>query len=253
MSDEYEWKFGDWLENDAKERCRIIDITADLERVQVRVIFNNGSISPWCNACCFTHLPNCDSWNWQPPLQLKEGCWYERRDGEIVGPCKNGTGKDGPWLITPHWYRDDGTNTWEPSHLVREVSAPTPPAPIEPPPGYRLLSGDEVIADGDFYLSKNGCWFDSTSIGALVKSQIEPNNARAYARKLPPKYRPFKDASEFEPHRAKYVKSGNIVSLVLGYDNRCIVTVHQRSNVSFDAAFNLYTFENGEPFGVREQ
>jgi hypothetical protein len=202
-----------------------------------------------------TYLPDCDSWNL--PLQLREGAWYKRRDGEIVGPLE--TNRHHAYCFkyellqvgTPCTVTINGRHSLEieesPFDLIREVSAPTPP--IEPPEGYRLLSGDDVIADGDFYLSKNGCWYDSTSIGALVKSQIAPNNARAYARKIVPKYRPFANAEEFEPHRDRWYRRKDLKNIIK-------TSEYGESHIdgwTYQNAFIRLEFENGEPFGVREQ
>jgi hypothetical protein len=77
------------------------------------------------------HLPDCTGFDWvyTPKLQLREGAWYERNDGKIVGPClsyhENGQ-PDRKWNVSPFWYRDDGTNCYKDSYLIREVEPPQP-------------------------------------------------------------------------------------------------------------------------------
>ena len=248
MSDHI-WKIGDWC-HFGGNRCLVVNTTED------DLIYVNSEMSiVYQNAKSLaTYLPDCDSWNL--PLQLREGAWYERRDGEIVGPLKKLDCLPFEFAVVvdeiskDSWRRNGRYNahdTISNLDLIREVPAPAPP--IEPPEGYRLLSGDDVIADGDFYLSKNGCWYDSTSIGALVKSQIAPNNARAYARKIVPKYRPFANAEEFEPHRDRWYRRKDLKNIIK-------TSEYGESHIdgwTYQNAFIRLEFENGEPFGVREQ
>jgi hypothetical protein len=79
------------------------------------------------------HLPDCTGFDWMPApkLQLREGAWYERKDGKIVGPCK--VDPEQPNRYGYKWnagcwrYRDDGKNDLcETEHLVREVEPPQP-------------------------------------------------------------------------------------------------------------------------------
>ena len=78
------------------------------------------------------HLPDCTGFDWVPPpkLQLREGAWYERRDGVIVGPCKPNTDYDRderPWVVGDYVYANDGTNNAKTHcHLIREVDPPKP-------------------------------------------------------------------------------------------------------------------------------
>lgn len=64
-------------------------------------------------------------------LQLREGAWYEREDGEVVGPCKLYAGAVmlglvAKWRIDPLWYDDHGQNTDPKYRLIREVDPPKP-------------------------------------------------------------------------------------------------------------------------------
>ncbi len=79
------------------------------------------------------HLPDCTGFDWvpKPKLQLREGAWYGRKDGRIVGPCKVDTeqpnGYGYKWCVGPWRYRDDGTNNVDAiNHLIREVEPPKP-------------------------------------------------------------------------------------------------------------------------------
>lgn len=79
------------------------------------------------------HLPGCTGFDWvpTPKLQLREGAWYERADGKIVGPCepyKNPSwAPEANWKVACRWYSDDGKNPAPETNLVREVDPPQPP------------------------------------------------------------------------------------------------------------------------------
>ena len=69
-----------------------------------------------------------------------------------------------------------------------------------------------------------------------------------------PKYRPFANAAEYEPHRSKWVQrqrdsgwSGNC--LVVAYDDEGIDLCTYDG--TWQAAFENLRFEDGTPFGVR--
>jgi hypothetical protein len=78
------------------------------------------------------HLPDCTGFDWVPPpkLQLREGAWYERKDGKIVGPCepyKNPSwAPEANWEVAGRWYSDDGKNPAPETNLIREVEPPQP-------------------------------------------------------------------------------------------------------------------------------
>jgi hypothetical protein len=69
----------------------------------------------------------------EPKLQLREGAWYQRIDGTIVGPVEkyefhgNILQFKPKWKISPVWYDDEGRNTGCKSNwLVREFEPPQP-------------------------------------------------------------------------------------------------------------------------------
>jgi len=126
--------------------------------------------------------------------------------------------------------------------------------PIEPPPGYRLMNDDEIVESGDMSLSKNGCWFASVSLGMSVRALIAEKAAIAYARKLPPKYRPFRDDAEFGSHRDRWLRPKGNARLrykVCEYDDTYIWT-RSGFGETFADAFKLREFADGTPFGVLE-
>lgn len=140
------------------------------------------------------HLPDCTGFDWvpKPKLQLREGAWYERKDGKVVGPCKpyDDEQTDGLWSMGGCWYRDDGSTPHEPWHLIREVEPPKPPEP---------------------------------------------------------KYRAFKNAEEFKPHRDKWwkYKDGDVIWPPACYSDEGYC------DTDWDYCFVNQVFDDGTPFGIR--
>jgi hypothetical protein len=104
------------------------------KNTRVRYYRANGRFDQFkpCLKDIAEHLPDCDSFEWVPTskLQLREGAWYERKDGKIVGPCRKSGLDDLPWFFGNFFYRNDGTNNatdW--CCLIREVEPPQPPQP----------------------------------------------------------------------------------------------------------------------------
>lgn len=63
----------------------------------------------------------------EKPLQLREGGWYQRRDGKVVGPAKLlDPDTDHPWKVDAYWYSDSGAEySYRGNYgLIREVPAP---------------------------------------------------------------------------------------------------------------------------------
>lgn len=117
------------------------------------------------------HLPDCDSFTWvpKPTLQLREGAWYRRNDGEVVGPCAQNLMSstfDRPWDVGGFLYAHDGTNSIPTSHLLEEVPDPTPK------PVYRPFAGAaEFAPHRDRWIQRfygDGCFkvvaYDETSV-----------------------------------------------------------------------------------------
>jgi hypothetical protein len=63
------------------------------------------------------------------PLKLREGAWYERRDGKVVGPAKKHNHEYFPYICGHRAYKSDGRyslhNTCD-VDLIREVDPPKP-------------------------------------------------------------------------------------------------------------------------------
>lgn len=92
-----------------------------------------------------------------------------------------------------------------------------------------------LYMDGSYVLGKE-CTFD------LVEQHAEP------------KYRPFANRHEFEPHRDKWFVSKNkdgYLVRVASYDDCLLIFTGSIVPKTFEEAFKLVTFEDGSPFGVR--
>jgi len=183
------------------------------------------------------------------PLKLREGGWYERRDGTVVGPAKKQNHEWFPFTCGDSAYMDDGryaSSGFCDVDLIREVDPPKPT--IDPGDGWRLLGDDEERKDGDEFLSTNGVW---------LKSYPKSNRADhcPYRRRIKQTYRPYKDAAEFYPDRGRWIMSKREDS----HGERLKVTVYNDSHVSFNSEvgesyrrlLNEFVFENGDPCGVR--
>jgi hypothetical protein len=106
------------------------------------------------------HLPDCTGFDWvpAPKLQLREGAWYERKDGKIVGPCepyKNPSwAPEAKWEVCGRWYSDGGKNPAPETNLVREVEPP--------PPKYRPFK------DAEEFKPFRDSWLMSTGTDAIT-------------------------------------------------------------------------------------
>ena len=124
--------------------------------------------------------------------------------------------------------------------------------PIEPPEGYRLMNGDEMVLDGDLYLH-NGEWKVSEAAGkALVCNMVNKlkyDPIKAYARKSELKYRPFKNGDEFKPFRERWWRYKDIDG---DAQIRPPATYNQYSQDgrSWKQRFSEIEFEDGSPFGM---
>lgn len=63
-----------------------------------------------------------------------------------------------------------------------------------------------------------------------------------------PKFRPFANAAEFEPHRNRWLLSGSERLKVIWYSD---VNMCSTKFWCWKEAFHKFTFEDGTPFGVR--
>ena len=124
-----------------------------------------------------------------------------------------------------------------------------PPKPIEPPPGYRLMGNDEIVKDGDKYLSGED-WYYANVHGDTVE-KLKHSSTLAYARKIEPQYRPFANAAEFKPFRDKWwkYKQDKEDRLVLIRNPVCY-SDHAHYGRTWQSRFNECEFEDGTPFGI---
>lgn len=102
-------------------------------------------------------------------VKMREGSWYRRRDGEVVGPCIPRDDELYPWNVGELLYSKEG-NYWqdgpvEPEDLVEEVPAPdvapsTTSTPIHGFPGdLRDWFAGMALSDAmsDSTLDAKGC------------------------------------------------------------------------------------------------
>lgn len=128
---EHVWKIGDWCEWGIG-RHYVWKLCEFEGGVRLHLINCAGSTAYTITEDTrLEHLPDCTGWTWQPTpkLQLREGAWYERPCGKIVGPCKllDRDSAIRKWDIQGYWYADDGKHCASDAlNLIREVPAPAP-------------------------------------------------------------------------------------------------------------------------------
>ena len=113
------------------------------------------------------------------------------------------------------------------------------------PEGWRLVAIRHAVA-GDYFLNTRGLpepWTLKVSSGSVF----------AIIRKIekPKQYRPFANAKEFEPHRDRWFRpkcSPDQCILTTAYNDRGHWTAKEQD--TWEAMFELYTFDDGSPFGV---
>jgi hypothetical protein len=112
------------------------------------------------------HLPDCTGFDWvpTPKLQLREGAWYERKDGKIVGPCRLLDSQErhgelvAKWVMNRFWYDDAGTNPSDCCCIIREVEPPQPK--VKHTPGPWTIEGEEIVGITRFHVAKVKANFD---------------------------------------------------------------------------------------------
>jgi hypothetical protein len=224
------------------------------------------------------------------PLQLAEGKYYERRDGEIVGPLSKGCGKSMAYIFGSHgWYASGkmyiATETG--FDLIREV----------PPPVSERVAEADSIQYAATERDADGVWFGQPdSDGWIewhggecpvdVQSSVQvryctggndigtaggfywdhrPNSPKADIvayRVVPPEpptpkqYRPFASAAEFKPHRDRWMRSKQVPDFVTkpsAFSDRGVWVGHASVANEFDELLRDFEFDNGEPCGVEVQ
>jgi hypothetical protein len=114
--------------------------------------------------------------------------------------------------------------------------------PPDPGEGWRLLSDDEPLVDGDEHFSVDATvWFS-----AFGKRVIGSH----YRRRLQ-RYRPFENAKEFEPHRDRWVHQCDGTRGRFTRYTDTLVFHHERS-VTWKVLFDTCVFDDdGTPCGVK--
>ncbi len=128
-------------------------------------------------------------------------------------------------------------------------------APPDPGEGWRWVEKNETIVKGDEYFA-NGKW---VSCGPAIigdrfceveNAGLLPAFQTQFVRRRLPRYRPFANAAEFEPHRDRWIqqKTGHR-GRVTGYTENCVF--HSDKSVSWDHLFKHCVFDDdGTPCGV---
>jgi len=97
--------------------------------------------------------------------------------------------------------------------------------------------------DGMIYtLRLNGsCLVSGSHVNDLVEPYVEP------------KYRPFANRHEFEPHRDKWAKAkdkGALLCRIGGYDDSFVFFYPTSDAFTYEKCFATLVFEDGTPFGI---
>lgn len=213
---EHEWDFGDWGRSESLngEIVRFVSCpsygsghTSGMEYF----LRKNGHVRHLDKV---EYLPDCTGWDWQPPKPIEPPEGYRLlADHELVGegamridgadrePRSWLNGNDGKCEMTVAEFKDE-----YPSLKILAVCRK-----IEPPEGCRLLGLEEVVLKGDLrYLCNERArnWGVTSYYDGTVKEQIEmfkEDGVIAYARKIEPQYRPFKDHVEFWQYRNMWI------------------------------------------------
>ena len=123
------------------------------------------------------------------------------------------------------------------------------------PEGWELVHANRVAKPGEYFIDRAG---NVLHWGAANESSAVYPILRKIEK--PAKYRPFKDAEEFKPHRDRWIKLTIAESdgvcfayQVANYDDWGVI--FGGSKETYQAVFNRYVFDNldgtAEPFGVR--
>lgn len=107
------------------------------------------------------------------------------------------------------------------------------------------MGNDEIVKDGDKYLSGED-WYYVNVHGDTVE-KLKHSSTLAYARKIEPQYRPFTNADEFAPYRARWWRCKTDINTIrppVSY------STYTHGGRSFDEMFLKYEFEDGTPFGI---
>lgn len=112
----------------------------------------------------------------------------------------------------------------------------------------RLVEVAQALVDGK-RVTTTYCGVEHTNI-----SNLDPSVPYTIHEPIPePKWRPFKDADEFRPHRDRWlmrVGSGNRAVRCTDYSDTGLVV--GSTGYSYKTAIEYVLFDDGTPCGVRE-
>lgn len=133
-------------------------------------------------------------------VKVEVGQWYRTLANQIV-KCIHVHPNRGYLLV----FKDGSCGYYPPDQAKEHLPGCIgfdwePPKPIEPPEGWRLLTEGEVIIAGDICADELGRWVDEPVItkDEIFGEKWDNSVHYAVARKIEPKYRPFKNAEEFK-------------------------------------------------------
>ena len=108
-----------------------------------------------------------------------------------------------------------------------------------------LLPIIKAFSEGKIIEHKN--YKNEWSVLEELKFSDDPSN---YRIKPEPKYRPFKDAEECFNEMGKHQPFGWLIDIRDKYYTHINLL---GSSSDFDYLFNIYTFADGTPFGIKEE
>ena len=198
-------------------------------------------------------------------IKLEAGQWYRTRGGSLVRCVDGGVRYVGSFVFESHnsayYVLSDGrhvcgNSNWD---VVEHLPDCTgfdwePPKPVVAPEGWRLLTeGDEITVD-DLWLDTDRKWRNFTFMSSdICGSKWNQDRHPFMARKIEPKYRPFKDDVEYQPERERWFrhKIDLYVTRVTCFTERNIWVGAATVGTSYAEAFEAFEFLDGTPFGVR--
>ena len=201
-------------------------------------------------------------------IKLEAGQWYRSRGGEIcfvVGKSAVFACGEDCWVVeeshgATETFTEDGfflsVRSEHHRDLVEHLPGCdgfdwTPPKPIKPPTGWRLLTEGEIISTDDLWCDKD-IWRNYTfSEAAVCGNRWDAAKHTPVARKIKPKYRPF-TWEEFALHRDRWIVDAQDVRYRAGsYCNQGVqLTGVVADPVSYNVLFHAFRFEDGSMIGV---
>jgi hypothetical protein len=137
-------------------------------------------------------------------------------------------------VVTWPWNSLSGVVAWMPASELPDFDRVP-----DPPDGWRFVqAGEEFDERAKCWW---GRWLTAGNVGcyAAGKAYIVPIGL------VKPKYRPFANATEFAPHRERWLKNGSSCRRVDHYNELGV------NGMAWESLFRNRTFEDGTPCGVK--